>query len=96
MGSKITIAPANVMHTYDAIVHMFELGYCEINANCVYEDGWKPIHATVLYNEMKRLADYILENNMDFENDYYCSLFEEEFFHPKLSSDLETGAAEME
>lgn len=89
MGSKITIAPANVMHTYDAIVHMFELGYCEINANCVYEDGWKPIHATVLYNEMKRLADYILENNMDFENDYYCSLFEEEFFHPKLSSDLE-------
>lgn len=24
---------------------------------------WKPIHATVLYNEMKRLADYILENN---------------------------------
>lgn len=68
---------------------MFELGYCEINANCVYEDGWKPIHATVLYNEMKRLADYILENNMDFENDYYCSLFEEEFFHPKLSSDLE-------
>lgn len=69
--------------------YMFELGYCEINANCVYEDGWKPIHATVLYNEMKRLADYILENNMDFENDYYCSLFEEEFFHPKLSSDLE-------
>ena len=89
MGSKITIAPANVMHTYDAIVHMFELGYCEINANCVYEDGWKPIHATVLYNEMKRLADYILENNMDFENDYYCSLFEEEFFHPKQEDDLE-------
>lgn len=89
MGSKITIAPANVMHTYDAIIHMFELGYNEINANCVYEDGWKPIHATVLYNEMKRLADYILENNMDFENDYYCSLFEEEFFHPKQEDDLE-------
>ena len=89
MGSKVTIAPANVMHVYDAITHMIDLGYNEINANCVYEDGWKPIHATVLYNEMKRLADYILENNMDFENDYYCSLFEEEFFHPKQEDDLE-------
>ena len=47
MGSKVTIAPANVMHTYDAITHMIELGYNEINANCVYEEGWKPVHATV-------------------------------------------------
>ena len=40
MGSKVTIAPANVMHVYDAITHMIDLGYNEINANCVYEkDG---------------------------------------------------------
>ena len=41
MGSKVTIAPANVMHAYDAITHMIELGYNEINANCVYEEGWQ-------------------------------------------------------
>lgn len=89
MGSKITIAPANVMHVFDAITHMIELGYNEINANCVYEDGWKPIHATTLYNQMKLLADYFLEHNMDFERSFYCSLFNEDAFHPKEEDDLQ-------
>ena len=89
MGSKITIAPTNVMHVYDAITHMIELGYHEINANCVYEEGWKTIHATTLYNQMKQLADYFLENNMDFERDYYCALFCEDSFQPKREDDLQ-------
>lgn len=89
MGSKITIAPANVMHVFDAITHMVDLGYTEINANCVYEDGWKAIHATTLYNQMKLLADYFLEHNMDFEKEFYCSLFNEDFFHPKQEDDLQ-------
>ena len=89
MGSKVTIAPANVMHVYDAITHMIDLGYNEINANCVYEEGWQMIHATVFYDQLKKLADYILEHNLDMENDYYISLFEENFFHPKQPDDLE-------
>ena len=89
MGSKVTIAPANVMHTYDAITHMIELGYNEINANCVYEEGWKPVHATVFYDQLKKLADYILEHNLDMEKDYYISLFEEKYFRPKQEDDLE-------
>ena len=89
MGSKITIAPANVMHVFDAITHMIDLGYTEINANCVYEEGWNPVHATTLYNQMKLLADYFLENNMDFENEFYCSLFNEDAFHPKKEDDLQ-------
>lgn len=61
----------------------------EINANCVYEEGWQMIHATVFYDQLKKLADYILEHNLDMENDYYISLFEENFFHPKQPDDLE-------
>ena len=90
MGSKITIAPENVSFLYDAITHMIDLGYTEINANCVYEKGWEPKHATVLYEEMKKLADYFLENNLDFENTYYCSLYNEEFFKPKQEDDLQS------
>ena len=90
MGSKITIAPENVSFLYDAITHMIDLGYTEINANCVYEKGWEPKHATVLYEEMKKLADYFLENNLDFENTYYCSLYNEEFFKPKKEDDLQS------
>jgi radical SAM peptide maturase (CXXX-repeat target family) len=89
MGSKITIAPDNVVYFYDAIKHMVELGYEEINANCVYEKGWEPKHATILYSEMKRVADYFLENNLDFERTYFCSIFSENLFTPKSESDLE-------
>lgn len=89
MGSKITIAPENVMHLYDAVVHMIHLGYDEINANCVYEKGWNTEHATVLYDQMKKLADYFLENDLDFERKYYVSLFTDTFFKPKREDDLE-------
>lgn len=89
MGSKITIAPENVSFFYDAIKHMIELGYKEINANCVYEKGWEPKHASILYEEMKRVSDYFLENNFDFEHEYFCSMFQEEFFHPKKENDLD-------
>lgn len=84
MGSKITIAPENVVYLYDALVHMVDLGYEEINANCVYEKGWELEHATELYNQMKRFADYLLENDKDY---IFCSLFEEIFFRPMDEND---------
>lgn len=89
MGSKITIAPDNISFLYNAIKHMVELGYDEINANCVYEKGWKPIHASVLYDQMKRISDYFLDENFDFEHHMYCSLYNEKFFHPKKDDDLQ-------
>lgn len=88
MGSKITIAPGNISFLYEAIKHMVELGYDEINANCVYEKGWTPIHATVLYEEMKRLSDYFLDQNINFD-DFFCSLYNEDFFHSKQENDLQ-------
>lgn len=87
MGSKITIAPGNVQFVADAIKHMVSLGYHEINANCVYEEGWKLEHAQELYRQMKVLADYLLENNLT--EDIYCSLFKEDFFRPKPETDLD-------
>lgn len=89
MGSKITIAPENISFLFDAVKHMVELGYDEINANCVYEKGWTPVHATVLYDQMKRISDYFLDGNFDFEHHMYCSLYNEKFFHPKDENDLQ-------
>lgn len=86
MGSKITIAPGNITYLYDALVHMVEMGYQDINANCVYEEGWTVEHAKELYKQMKRVSDYFLDNNLDFSQ-YYCSLYEPAFFHPKSPED---------
>lgn len=87
MGSKITIAPANVAYLYDAIVHMIKLGYNEINANCVYEKGWEQKHSIELYHQLKRIADYFIENNL--VESHFCSLFEENFFKPKAEDDID-------
>ena len=85
MGSKMTLAPANIEHTFEAIVGLIESGYDEINLNCVFEDGWEERHATILYEELKKAADYILEN--DLEDNLEISIFSESMFHPKLPSE---------
>ena len=88
MGSKITIAPGNLSHLKKALLHMVELGYDEINANCVYEEGWTQEHAVEFYKILKDVADYWVDN--DIVESHYLSLFVEEFFQPKKETDLET------
>lgn len=87
MGSKITIAPGNIKYLDTAIMHFIQLGYKDINANCVYEEGWTFDHATIFYHKLKKIADYILDNNL--EHDIFISLFEKGFFRPKEESDIQ-------
>lgn len=87
MGSKITIAPGNLEYMYDAIIHMVDLGYDEINANTVYEKGWTIDHAKEYYKQLKRVADYWNDNNI--VDTHYLSLFVEEFFKPKEEDDVQ-------
>lgn len=88
MGSKITIAPQNLKYIYDAIIHMVDLGYYTIHANTVYENVWKPEHATQFYYELKRIADYWVDH--DLVDTHYLSLFEEDAFCPQDEDDIET------
>lgn len=85
MGSKITIAPDNLPYLYDAIIHMLELGYDEINANIVYEKGWTLDHAKEYYKTLKKIADYWIKN--DLVETHYLALFIDTFFKPKKEGD---------
>lgn len=87
MGSKITIAPDNLKYLCDAVYHMVDLGYEEINANTVYEKGWTLDHAKEFYRQLKELADYWVDNNL--VETHYLSLFEENHFRPKQEGDDE-------
>lgn len=87
MGSKITIAPGNLPFLKKAILHMVELGYNEINANCVYEKGWEQEHAIEFYKQLKDIANYWNDN--DLVESHYLSLFESTFFKPKKEDDLQ-------
>lgn len=74
--SKLTIAPANVRFLSNAIQNLKkELNFDGIYANCVYEEGWDNNHATILYNELKKISDWMIYDNM--QENFYCSLFDE-------------------
>lgn len=80
LGSKITICPENLPYLSQAVQHFIDLGYRDINANCVFENVWNISHARLLYYQMKQLADYLLDSNLYDEVE--CSLFQASFFHP--------------
>lgn len=86
MGSKITLCPENIDRASDAIIDLIEFGYRDIYVNCVYEKGWELPHAATLYKEFKRIADYLLDN--DLYRDIYISMFEDHYFRPKDPADV--------
>lgn len=95
IGSKMTIAPGNVEYVCRAVISMINNGYKNINLNCVYEKGWELHHATTLYWQLKKLADYLLEN--DLWREIYLSIF---YLHPGTKDGQEDrnycgGAGEM-
>lgn len=64
-NSKMTLAPSNITYLYDSVVDFIEHGMSVININCVFEEGWEPKHANIEYNQLKKLADYLLENDLE-------------------------------
>lgn len=84
-ATKLTLAPANVGHLYTACAHLHNLGLKDIFANCVYEKGWEVEHAKILYQQMKQLADYYLDDKK-YEL-YSNSLFDETIGKPMLEND---------
>lgn len=65
LGSKMTLSIDNINYTFLALVNLWENGYNYIHANCVYEKGWTIEHARVLYNELKKVANYLLDNHLE-------------------------------
>lgn len=74
VGTKITISPDNLPKVGAALIEFAENGYQIINANYVYEDVWNINHAKELYRQLKTVADYYLDHDMD--NDIWLSILD--------------------
>ena len=74
-STKMTIAPENVAYLYDAITNLIDEGYTTIMLNCIFEKGWNNNHANILYNQLKLIANYLINNNL--YNKIYTRLFDE-------------------
>ena len=73
--SKITLAPENIMHLFDAIKNLSSMGIHELNANVIYEESWvNDRDPYIMYDQMIKLADWIIETKK-YEESYF-SLFD--------------------
>ena len=74
IGTKVTISPDNIYYIGEAIIDMIKNGNKIINLNCVYEKGWEQKHGKILYDQLKMISEYILEN--DLEEDVFVSMLD--------------------
>lgn len=64
-NSKMTLAPSNIKYLFESVVDFISNGMKCINLNCVFEEGWTPETAKIEYYQLKQLADYLIDNNME-------------------------------
>lgn len=76
-NTKVTISPENLPYLNTIIDYFKEIGIKEVFANCTFEANWNIEHAKLFYQQLKLLADSILNTE-----DIQTSLFDEDFFQP--------------
>lgn len=87
LETKMTISPDNVNYIFNAIQNLISLGYVSIQLNCIYEEGWTIEHAKILYQELKKVADWLLDN--DAFRKYRISMLNAEIFKPMDASETQ-------
>lgn len=63
-NTKMTFSPTNIYYVKSALIDLIDKNYIQIACNCIFEKGWQKSHATIYYNELKQVADYLIYNNL--------------------------------
>lgn len=84
--TKVTIGSEDLKYIKDSIIHLWNLGISNVAANVVFEDVWKPNDDVIFEEQLKELADYIIDNKL--WNDYNTSLFSDNLGYPCNIEDL--------
>lgn len=62
--SKMTFVPSSFNYIYDSIKMMIEEGCEQIHCNCAYEPVYTQKDASLLYDQLCKVADYMIDNNL--------------------------------
>lgn len=73
--TKVTFSHEDLPLLKESILHLWKLGIKDISANVVYENVWEEGDDKVFENQLKRLAEEIVDNEL--YRDYKVSLFDE-------------------
>jgi uncharacterized protein len=72
-ATKVTLSHDNLGDVAESILHLFELGIKQVNANVVFENVWKPGDDLVFEEQLDCLGREILKRGL--WNTHSCSLF---------------------
>ncbi len=72
-STKMTLASVDLKHLKDSIIDLWNHGVTDVSANVVYGDGWKDGDDQMLEQQLRDLADYILDNKLF--NQCCCTFF---------------------
>lgn len=75
LPTKMTLTHENLSYLSASIENLIQEGYQQIHFNCVYENVWKENDDIIFYNELIKIADYLIEKKL--YNKIYISIFEE-------------------
>lgn len=63
-NTKVTFSSADLPYLKDSIIHLWNMGLNIIPANVVFEDVWADGDEEIFEQQLKELADYVLEHEM--------------------------------
>lgn len=74
-STKVTFASKDLIYLKDSIIKLWEDGIEEVASNVVFENVWENNDDKILEDQLKQLADYVLENGL--YNKYCCTFFDD-------------------
>ena len=61
-ATKSTFVSDDLSYLKDSIIHLWDLGFKDVESNLVYEDVWKEGDPEIFEQQLKGLADYMFES----------------------------------
>ena len=95
-STKVTISSADIPYICESVLHLYSLGIKQVNINCVYEDVWEDGDNILFEEQLIKLADHIIDNELYKE--YACSFFSDKLGKPmdcELQNQNWCGAGNM-
>ena len=96
-NSKVTFASDDLRYLKDSVIFLWNRGIKVVSSNVVFENVWKDGDDELFENQLKELADYVLDNNL-YNSNNICTFFDDYIGYSYIENELDStscGAGKM-
>jgi len=87
--TKVTFGREDLPLLKESIIHLWNLGLTAIPANVVFEDVWQPGDDEIFEQQLRSLADHIIDNEL--WDEFNCTLFADTLGFPNDREGLKSN-----